>query len=360
MTDGIDLHLTRATIHIIAEEGIGEPRIESSAELTRAQKGSTLHLKADDRSSITLTLTLPLRMRLVKIHCGAGAISIQHVESDNAQIDLGHGNMDGKFLRGTWDVNIGYGRVDIDGASGHFDINAGSGPILCRAVEGRFDVDAGLGQIAVESGRGTFEINSGKGNIHADALSGTLKVNAGLGQISVANSAALDCTVASGMGAVSLTGGVVGQAEITTGIGKISVDCGFSHLVARAKQRGDILVTLPARQGCRIEASTDKGRVISSLDLLEVNNPGPVRGQRLVGRLAQGETTLDIRTHHGDISLSQPPADSISHRTEPAVPTVAPDPRAAVLDRLQQGQISVEEAGTMLDALGNPAEDFSQ
>ncbi|WP_053960562.1 DUF4097 family beta strand repeat-containing protein [Sulfobacillus thermosulfidooxidans] len=353
MIERLEVSIKRGHIKIRTDPKLQEPLIQSSVILTETQYDNTLRLESTFRQSLDLEIALPASVQDVAINCGLGNTELYSLIIQNAEINVGNGNFHADHIEGHWDINLGHGDLTLRHGRGYFDLNAGLGAIRLHQLEQvTADVNAGLGPVLLEQCQGTFDINAGKGDVNIEALQGQVEVNAGLGKILMLASHDVECKCHAGLGSITLKDGTYRQAELVTGIGKIDVHARTTSLTAKVESRGDINVEIPTDLACRIEASTDLGRIISHLDLVEVNNPGPARGHRLVGRIGTGSGgVITLHTRKGDISLSQYPAP-VETADEPTNPAADPrDPRAVILEKLQQGIITVEEAAALLDQL---------
>ncbi|PSR22455.1 MAG: hypothetical protein C7B47_16660 [Sulfobacillus thermosulfidooxidans] len=353
MIERLEVSIKRGHIKIRTDPTLQEPLIQSSVPLTQTQHDATLRLESTFRQSLDLEIALPPNVQDVAVNCGLGNTELQDLIIQNGEINVGNGNFHADHIEGHWDINLGHGDLTLGHGRGYFDLNAGLGAIrLHQLNQVTADVNAGLGPVLMEDCQGTFDINAGKGDVNIEALQGQVEVNAGLGKIVLMASRDVKCECHAGLGSITLKDGTYRRAELVTGIGKIDVHAKTASLTAKVESRGDINVEIPTDLTCRIEASTDQGRIISHLDLVEVNNPGPARGHRLVGRIGTGSGgVINLHTRKGDISLSQYPAP-VETTAEPANPgSDHIDPRAVILEKLQQGIITVEEAAILLDRL---------
>ena len=154
---------------------------------------------------------------------------------------------------------------------------------------------------------------------------------------------------------------------------------------------GDILLHLPASANVRVEAATRRGDIKFDLPQVRVGRPGPVsqRGGRTIGVLGEDpRAEIELETGHGDIGAhlygappavagelpglaadvplpapDRPRAETPEVPAEPTVPTppsTPPPPPAKtesnttalrILESLAQGEISVQEAESLLRSL---------
>lgn len=351
--ENLDVSIKRGPIHLRMDEALEEPVIHCTGPLIQRVEGSLLRLEATTRQSLDLDVAIPSTIRHINLNCESGTVQITGVRVETADAHVGNGAILADDISGHWDVNIGRGDLALNGGNGSFDLNAGLGSIHLHSLHNTTaNVHAGLGPVLLEHSQGTFDINAGKGDVNLDTVRGQIKVHAGLGKIVLTNCEDVECELESGMGSISLRDGHYRRSQLETAIGQIDVHARAESLSATVETRGDINIEIPDDLSCRIEASTDLGRIVSHLDLVEVNNPGPARGHRLVGQIGNGtHGVIHLRTRKGNISLSQYPA--LPPNLVPSAPSSfhTEDPRGTILEKLQRGIITVEEAAQLLDGL---------
>ena len=274
-------------------------------------------------------------------------MTIQGILAKDIDLNLGLGNLVVESCQGVFDVNVGKGNITMKDVRGSFDMNAGMGRVHLSHLRGDGDINDGLGDITIEESDGTYDVSAGKGDIRGQGLKGHLEANAGMGAILLRDSKALSLELQSGFGKIQVLGGSLQDIQCEAGIGSVTVEAEFSSLSVEVKNRGDIHVNIPVNQGARIEAITDQGRIVSQMDLVEVNNPGPSRGQRLVGTVGNGATPISLHTRRGTVTLGHYDQDTASPTSE----SFDVDPRMEILSQLQQGTITVEEADVLLQQL---------
>ncbi len=350
--ENLDVSIKRGQIHLQMEDGLKDPVVHCTGPLNQSVEGSLLRLEATSRQILDVNVIMPSTVRHLNLHLESGTARITDISIDTADINVGNGAVLSGNISGQWDMNIGRGELTIEGGKGSFDLNAGMGSVHLQSVDNSTaDINAGMGSVRLEHSQGTFDINAGKGDVTVDNFGGKIKVNAGLGKIILTKGRNVDCELESGMGSITLYEGLFRRAQLLTGNGQIEVHARVEALTAKASMRGDINIEIPDDLSCRIEASTDLGRIISHLDLVEVNNPGPTRGHRLVGQIGtKTHGVIYLKTRKGNISLAQYPALPTLIDPVPSS-TQEDDPRSLILEKLQKGIITVDEASVLLDRL---------
>ena len=320
--------------------------VESDPPLIPELQGSTAVIDAQSISrSVHATIFVPVPMGSLDASIGLGPCVISSLSIKDADLDLGLGSLTVESSQGEWDADLGKGDATFTNVRGPMDIDTGMGRLTLRHVQGRAEVNSGLGPVEVFESQGHFKLSAGKGNILWQSVKGSGTIHAGMGTVTITDSQGAKLEIKSGLGQARVTNGSWEKVTVDTGVGDIRVDGSISHLEASAKQRGHIHVSLSEPLDARIEASTERGRIISSLNLMPVGHAGPQRGERVVGVLGEGTGEVKIHTRRGDITL-----DGTSLPKAPA-PQEA-DERLAILQELQQGTLSVDEADALLSALG--------
>lgn len=282
---------------------------------------------------------------------GRGPCQIEGVSFGTAEVSLGLGDLTLKDSQGDWEVNLGKGDASLERFSGKLDINLGMGRLDLKQVNATADINNGLGAIFGEQCDGAYDINAGKGDIRWNDGGGSAEMNAGLGTITVENGHGHELSLKSGMGKVFVLNGSWHRAQVETGLGDVSVSSRITDLAVHVKQRGHIEVSLPDDVGARVEASTDRGRIVSHLDLIPVGHAGPQRGQRLVGLIGDGSGTVELETRRGDITLSLFPASKGNRADEAPARPSPEDERLFILEQLQRGHLTIDQADALLEAL---------
>lgn len=327
--------------------------VEARPDLVPEIRGNSVTFDAEYIvGPVHATILVPVPLGHLDANLGRGPLHAEHLNVVSGDINLGLGNLSVTQCRGKWDVNVGKGDALVDGIDGDLDINLGMGKLEMSGLRGQADINNGLGAVWAKNCDGHFEVNAGKGDIiWAEASGGSLEMNAGLGSVRVERGHGTRLEVNAGLGKVGIENSNWAEACIETGLGDIIASGSFSQLEITAKQRGAIQVSLPEGVGARVEASTDRGRIVSHLNLIPVGHAGPQRGQRLVGVLGDGRGQVTLHTHRGDIMLSQGTEANRSTSTSGDLQADPDSQRALILQRLSEGGLTVDEAEALLEAL---------
>lgn len=347
MTETIEIEVKRGSITLKPSTD-DDARVESDPPvepLTTATSVSvsTKHLSGD----VHVTVYVPKNCRRLEASLGRGPASATDISVERAELNVGLGSLDAANLRGQWDINLGKGDGRFDGADGKFDLNLGMGRLDMKDVYGSADINSGMGPVSAANCHGNFEVNCGKGSVDWTGAQGTVEINAGMGDVRISESQGDRLAVNAGLGKVSLQNDRWHRAAVEVGMGEVSARGEFADLSIHVKSRGAIAVEVPEHMGARVEASTEHGRIISHMNLIPVGHAGPQRGQRLVGVTGDGAGRIALETRRGNVTLSQYPSDG----RRANAPSPEQDPRTLILERLRQGEISVEEAEALLNAL---------
>lgn len=325
--------------------------VEGSPQLVPEVRGSHVVLDGESLKAIHATVLIPVPAGRLDASIGRGPCHIAGLTLMEADINVGMGPLVIEDARATWDLNVGKGDAQLERVEGNLDVNVGMGRLDMIRVQGTGDINGGLGAIRAQGCGGRFDVNAGKGDILWVDGQGRLDLNAGLGKVEIRGGHGDALEIAAGMGRVSLDGGRWSRAGIEAGRGDVHVTARVSHLSVDIKQSGDIDVLLPGDEGSRLEASTDRGRIVSHLNLISVNHAGPQRGERLVGVLGDGSGSIILNTRRGDIILALSDDAHGDAQGPGSDATIDADQRLVILAQLRDGQLSVDEAEMLLAAL---------
>lgn len=359
MSQEIEVKIKRGEVQI-AKSSDDQVHIDASPEVTIRHEGDRYRVECDRSDPVEVTLRLPEMVHELDVNVGRGLLSGEGFAVARGDFNVGLGKMDLHTLSGSFDLNVGKGNLALRDISGTIDANAGMGHLVGQKLRGTFDINAGLGNVTLTDSGGTFDVNAGKGDVNLDGQSGRMEVNCGMGALAIASSRQLSLEANCGLGKVRVEGGRLEEANISVGLASVTVDASVGQLTIDVKTRGNIDLMAPSDEGARVDASTDRGRIISHLDLVAVNNPGPQRGQRLVGTWGDGRGTISLHTRRGTITLAHGPS-TVRAQGAPAVVLhdEAPAPgekndSQLILERLHQGELTVEEAEALLDITDKP------
>lgn len=298
------------------------------------------------------TILIPSSTHQIHASIGRGPCQAVGLSTDQGDLNLGLGRLQLEDTHGSWDINVGKGDARLSDSTGTFDLNVGMGRLEMLRVSGRAEINAGMGPVVAEGCHGTVTVNAGKGNIQWKDGGGSLHFNAGMGDVAMENTVGDDLEINAGLGKIHVRGGRWERAKLEVGVGEATVQSRVLDLTVTARHRGAIMVSIPEDLGARVEASTDHGRIVSHLNLIPVGHSGPQRGQRLVGLVGDGQGRIALQTRRGNITLAQHPADAdASRQPDASRPSQTGDQRILILERLQQGTLTVEEADALLEAM---------
>jgi len=350
----VEIKMKRGSLTISKSED-SELHVVSDTPVVPDFEGDTAVINLERMTgSITLTVLLPSSAKALDVGLGRGPCHITGVPLESADLNIGLGTCTLEESSGTWDINVGKGDLDIRKSSGQFDINVGMGQCRLTHLTGQADINAGLGPVKAEDCNGIFDVNAGKGDVTWTEGQGSVDINAGLGDVRTTNGRGTVLDITAGLGKIFVQGGTWQKAQLEVGIGSIHAEAYISELSAQVRNHGAIEVSLPISLGARVEASTEHGRIISHLTLIPVGHSGPQRGQRLVGVIGDGVGRINLETRRGNITLTQhddlimPDRESLPHAT---VNDPFTQSRMLILEQLQDGRLTVDEAEKLLEGL---------
>ena len=300
-----------------------------------------------------------------------------------AKTGLGSVNADG--VTGLAEVHTGKGDVRAVGGSRSLSVKAGKGDVLVRTWRGDLDITTGKGDVTVSDLAGSLRMTTGAGDTTVERWqapqSAGNQVKTGSGDITVHQAQVQGLDLSTGRGDSSLHQVAVRTLRVQSGAGNVAIagdPLGGQWDVRSAK--GDLSLALPAAAAARVETATRHGSLRSNLPQVRVARPGPAsqfggRSILVIGEEPRAEIRLD--TIKGDINVQMEGATNAvapvavqEHRVvvqmegpqsaglEPyAAPAAVIEAGAAqitalsVLESLARGEISVDEAETLLKAL---------
>jgi DUF4097 and DUF4098 domain-containing protein YvlB len=300
-------------------------------------------------------------------------------------------------------VKTGLGDVNVEGVAGLYEVHTGKGDV--RAVDGNspLSIKTGKGDILVRTWRGDLNVTTGKGDVLVSGLNGALQmvtgagdssvegwqaigadanqIKTGSGDISISLVQAPGLKVSTGRGDCTLRRVALDSLRGQTGMGSFAIEGDPRHGDWELRTgKGDISLALPAHAAARVEAATRHGRIQSTLPQVKVARPGPAspHGGRtivVIGEEPRAEVRLD--TGKGDINIHardavapplpvvtvQQPVDAgkealyaVRVETPEEPPQLAQkgsghSSALTILESLSRGEISVDEAETLLRTL---------
>ena len=318
-------------------------------------------------------------------------------------VQTGKGDVRLNGIRRAQAVRTGKGDVSVSGTVNDLQINSGAGDVSVSGCGGALGIHTGAGDVAVSACQASVTAKTGRGDISIDELIGVLEINTGSGDVRVGNWQTSDTgagstgTIHTGSGDISVGKAHAGSLQVQTGrgdcnlrqlwLGKLDANIGSGDLAVSGDPgtghwqiktgKGDIVLKLPGGASARVEAATRHGDIRSDLPQVKVGRPGPAsqHGGRTIivlGDEPRAEVTLE--TGKGDIAVraggpmpvavGQPVAvaevgapgalELAPSQPAPATRTTPPgrDVTMGVLESLSRGEISVDEAELLLQAMG--------
>jgi DUF4097 and DUF4098 domain-containing protein YvlB len=297
-------------------------------------------------------------------------------------------------------AKTGLGDIAADGVPGLAEASTGKGAV--RAVGGvsPLTVKTGKGDVVVRKWSGDLNVTTGKGDVAVSDLTGGLQMVTGAGDTIVERwqAGGANHQIKTGSGDITLRDVRAEGLDVTTGRGDCAVrqmalrtlnaktgygDCAIEgHPLGGQWEvrtgKGDLSLMLPATAAARVEAATRHGSVRSELPQVKVARPGPASqfgGRTIVVIGDEPRAEIRLETTKGDISVraagvtstavgvERRPTDAeretrVAVRVEPPSqpmldPQTGSDKRSAltILESLSRGEISVDEAETLLRSL---------
>ena len=297
-------------------------------------------------------------------------------------------------------AKTGLGDVNVEGVPGLREILTGKGDVRAIGGSSALTIKTGKGDVAVRAWRGDLHVTTGKGDVAVSDLTGGLQMITGAGDTTVERwqAGSGDHEIKTGSGDVTLRQGQAQSLEVTTGRG----DCALEQVALRSLRgktgygdfaiegdplggqwevrtgKGDLALALAATAAARVEAATRHGSVYSELPQVKVARPGPVSqhgGRTIVVIGDEPRAEIRLETNKGDIRVRATGAISSTVALErqpaamgaetlyavrveqPVQPMLAADKESdkrsalTILESLARGEISVDEAETLLRSL---------
>ncbi len=231
--------------------GIGvtaELRDPENVEYSVTRTGDTITVRARTHSwgaEADITVTVPENTAYA-LNTGNGAIKVAGLTADGRAAS-GNGSITLEEMTGSVKVNTGNGPIVVTNYSGDMGVNTGNGSIDVRDASGSFNLNSGNGEISLVGAEGAFQLNSGNGPITVEA---------------------------------KFTQG--SSSSVVTGHGKVTV----------------VFVGTPS---VRLDLETKKnGEIWHNLEVAVEEEST----RHLIGTVGDGDSSLRIRTGHGDIVLN--------------------------------------------------------
>lgn len=265
---------------------------------------------------------------------------------------------------------FGLGRLlvfDIGGRrSGRLELEVPrAARVEVTTASGRVRADGLAGQVAVTTASGEVDLRDVVGTIRAKTAAGRISIWADR------SAPPIRANIGSISGRVSVTVGRADELVVKTMSGTVDLVTELGTRVEHAVETLSGRVQIALRGGTTVSARTISGRVRCD-PALRLRDSGP--GTTVV--VGDGAARLSVRTASGSIEVSGPPRAGAADATatppaswaeQPAAPEASPeasgpDPRLAVLEALERGELDVDEAlrrlarapGELASAAGRP------
>lgn len=383
----VHAHTRAGNVHCSAELGDGEHHLESGhGDIhVRAARGNVQLRTAAGRIAVADTrgslhaetghgdVVLQAAASEVHLSTSAGRIEIKaprelHVRahSGNGDIHIGDGSVQ------TLEVETKRGNIHcaatLAGAT-HTATN-GHGDVMLRSVRGELHLKTSAGRIELADVQGSVQAQTGSGDILLRTAMGDADLQTSHGKVEVQTPRRLDLRAHTGHGDIQVGDGSVGSLQLQSNVGRVQcvADLGPGRHELTSGN-GDILLRLRPDARAHLDAQTSFGQIHSDFSLVRVGRSGSMsfNGTRMVGGLGATEPDINVtlRTSRGQIELRR--KEGVSPRYEPlpvarpreepreqpepqiaAVQERAPEHVLTVLRALAEGNLSLEEADSLL------------
>jgi hypothetical protein len=198
-------------------------------------------------------------------------------------------------------------------------VNGVSSTVLAEGFGGEVNVNSVSGEITLKSIDGSLRIHSVSGDVEGEHLSGTLAADTVSGDVKVEES-----------NLVSINGKTVsGDLQISTPLAKGPYD--FKSV------SGDVRMIMPPVTACTAEIHSLSGDLVTAFPISgSFCNPGSKSIQ-----VQGGGVKISLNSVSGDLSLES--GGNIPSAPETAK-TISSEERKAVLESVERGEITVEQA----------------
>ncbi len=181
------------------------------------------------------------------------------------------------------EVKLASGDVKIAGTQASVRVDGSSGDLSISEATGSIQLAQGSGDVKVKRCEASIlAVETKSGDIRLEDVSGVIELKTSSGDVAVESGRpkTLSVEAASGDVSVDIATPVEGAVNITT-------------------VTGDVSVSIMDGSDCRVTLSTLRGSVSKSIELEDE----VVEAQKIVGRLGQGNGTLDVSVVTGNVSL---------------------------------------------------------
>lgn len=194
-----------------------------------------------------------------------------------------------------------------------------SGSVYARGFTGRADLGTVSGKVEVEDLEGRLDLDSVSGKVIGRGLKG-------------------EATASVVSGRVSLRGCDFPALNLSTVSGKAEVETQFGGGPYKLSAvSGSLLLVVPEGSSCHVDASAVSGKFYTDLDIAHSS----ISKRRWRVQIGEGGPEVRVKTVSGKMQL----LSSFDARGRvPGVVVQSRQDRKEILNRLSEGQISVEEA----------------
>jgi hypothetical protein len=242
------------------------------------------------------------------------------------------------------------------------DIHTVSGDVNVHGTEAGVQVQTVSGDVSLTRVNGEVRITTTSGDVQANEVEGVLSVQSTNGDVHLGRSRLSEFNIHSTNGDFHM------ETPLTSG----------RHYFAKTVN-GDVTLSVPPGTGATVQLRTLNGDVGTSMPVEIINNSR----RNWQGRINGGGATVEMESLNGDLHIRESTQTSVASAPEPAFATASPfgfDAHAAtfgsdfsqewaaegadsggagddredtvsILARLEQGELSVEDAMARLDAL---------
>jgi DUF4097 and DUF4098 domain-containing protein YvlB len=242
------------------------------------------------------------------------------------------------------------------------------GDVTVAGGEGVLRIHTGKGTVRLADANVNLDANTGMGEVQLNRTSGDANVRTGFGRLVVEDARNLALEAHTGNGELRLSG-EYRSIRAKSGMGAILCHAqNLGSVVDLNTGNGDLDVAFNTDGAVRIDAATGRGRIDSEVPLVQVGQTGPEGffSKRVVGTAGAGEiqSTVRLRSGNGSIRLrrlggestpARPPSPTAVNINSTATASASAPPapertRLEVLQALQRGEISIDEAEKLLSA----------
>jgi hypothetical protein len=261
-----------------------------------------------------------------------------HDVTGPATLDTQHGRVTAART-GPLSVKASHGSVEVEDVRGDLEVRAQHSQVSARNVSGRADLESSFAAVVLTAVEGPARAVSRHGRVQVEDARATVSAEASFADVVITRVAGpVEVTVEhGGVRAQSLAQGgrikASGDEVVVDGFqGALEVDVrrGGARLVPSgpvawpltvSTSHGGIVLDVPAGSRFQLEASAQRGEVVSSLDGL---TPSEATSSRLAGRVGSGGPLVRLQAELGDVRLERATA-----LAQVASPAASASPRAA-------------------------------